>query len=122
MGFLILSALVLAFIWVLILEKIHYECPFLKIFHIYCAGCGGTRMIRSILRLDLYQAFRYNPLLFIFLIFGLIYLLIMFFTYIKKKEIILPSKYSLVIILITLLLYMILRNIEIFSFLIPTEV
>ena len=122
MGFLILSALFFAFIWILILEKIHYECPFLKIFHIYCAGCGGTRMIHSILRLDLYQAFRYNPLLFIYLICGLIYLFILIFIYIKKKEIILPSKYSLMIILIILLLYMILRNIETFSFLIPTEV
>ena len=122
MGFLILASFVLAVISILILEKIHYECPFLKIFHIYCAGCGGTRMIHSILRLDLYQAFRYNPLLFIFLICGIIYLFVMIFIYIKKKEIILPSKYSLMIILIILLLYMILRNIETFSFLIPTEV
>ena len=122
MGFLFLSSLVLAIIWIFILEKIHYECPFLKFFHIFCAGCGGTRMIHSILNFDFYQAFRYNPLLFIFLIIGIIYTLIAIIIYIKKKELILPSKYSLIIILIIFLLYMILRNIGIFSFLIPTEV
>ena len=122
MGFLIFCSLVLAFIWVLILEKIHYKCPFLNYLHIYCAGCGGTRMIHSLIRFDFYQAFRYNPLLFIFLIIGLIYLFIMTIIYIKKKELILPSKYTLIIILLFFLLYMILRNIEAFSFLIPTEV
>lgn len=79
-------------------------------------------MIHSILNFDFYQAFRYNPLLFIFLIIGIIYTLIAIIIYIKKKELILPSKYSLIIILIIFLLYMILRNIGIFSFLIPTEV
>ena len=122
MGFLILGSLVLAFIWILILEKIHYKCPFLNYLHIYCAGCGGTRMMHSLIRLDFYQAFRYNPLLFIFLILGLIYLLIMIIVYIKKKELILPSKFTLIAILLVLLIYMILRNIEAFSFLIPTEV
>lgn len=31
----------------------------------YCPGCGGTRMMIALFQGNLYQAFRYNPLLFI---------------------------------------------------------
>ena len=121
-GFLIFGCFIFSFIWVMLLYKIKYHCPFLHFFHIYCAGCGGTRMILSILRLDFYQAFRYNPLLFILFILGIIYFIIMIFIYIKKKIIVVPSFYSLLILLFILLVYMVLRNIPEFSFLIPTKV
>ena len=42
--------------------------------------------------------------------------------YIKKKVLLVPSKKTLIFIAISLLLFMILRNIELFSYLIPTEV
>lgn len=79
-------------------------------------------MIKSLFHLDFYQAFRYNPLLFILLICGIIYLIINIVLYIKKKALIKPSVKILVFILILLIVYMILRNIPLFSYLIPTEV
>ena len=79
-------------------------------------------MIKSLFHLDFYQAFRYNPLLFILLICGIIYIIINIILYIKKKPLIKPSIKILVFILILLIVYMILRNIPLFSYLIPTEV
>ena len=43
-------------------------CVFKNLFDIECAGCGGTRMFLSILKLDFYQAFRYNPYVFSLLV------------------------------------------------------
>ena len=122
MGILFLCSFLFLVIWLFILEKIQYKCPFHKYLHIYCPGCGGTRMIRSILRFDFYQAFRYNPLLFILFIIAIIFIIIAIIIYKKKKILVLPSKYSLIVLLIVLVIYMIVRNISIFSYLIPTEV
>lgn len=83
----------------------------------YCPGCGITRMFFSIIELDLYQAFRYNPLIFILLILSIIYLIINKF--IKKIVI---KKNFLIILLIIIILFGILRNIDLFSYLKPTNV
>lgn len=79
-------------------------------------------MFISIIDFNFYQAFRYNPLLFILLIICFIYIIISIFIYIKKKVIYIPSNKLLISILIVLIGYMILRNISYFSYLIPTEV
>lgn len=42
-----------------------YECPIYKVTGLKCPGCGGTRMLKSILRFDFKQAFLFNPFLFI---------------------------------------------------------
>ena len=39
------------------------ECLLLKIFHIYCPGCGGTRSLRALLRFDIVSSFRLNAIL-----------------------------------------------------------
>ena len=49
------------------LETIGYKCIYRELFNIYCAGCGSTRMIKTIIHLNFYQAFRYNPLFFIYI-------------------------------------------------------
>ena len=117
----IIILIFLIFLYVL-LQNIHYDCPFHYFLNIWCPGCGGTRMIGAILQLDFYQAFRYNPLLFILVITGILYFIYMIVHYIKKKEILIPSLKVWIIILILLIIYMILRNIPMFSYLIPTEV
>ena len=96
------------------------ECPFLKYLHVFCPGCGITRMFISIINLDFYQAFRYNSLLFIFFIIFIIYFILSLFINIKlsKKQI-----FKLSIILLSIvLIYGILRNIPAFAFLAPTEI
>lgn len=42
-----------------------YKCPFYYIFNFPCAGCGITRAYKSLLALDIKQAFRYHPLFWI---------------------------------------------------------
>lgn len=42
-----------------------YTCLVRAITGWYCAGCGGTHMVFAICRGEFYQAFRYNPFLFI---------------------------------------------------------
>ena len=69
----------LIIISILILEDIiSIPCPFHFITGLYCPGCGITRMIKSILKLDFYQAFRYNQLLFILLPFFIIIIIDLF--------------------------------------------
>lgn len=37
-------------------------CFIKKLFHIYCPGCGGTRALSSMIRLDIMSSLRQNPL------------------------------------------------------------
>ena len=82
-------------------------CIFHELTNFYCPGCG-------ILKFDFYQAFRYNPLVFILLICFIIYKLINL-----KFKIKLP-KYTSYVLLVIVILYGILRNIDTFGFLKPT--
>lgn len=88
-------------------------CPIHKFLKLYCPGCGITRMILSILKLDFYKAFRYNMLLFILSPFFLFLFIESIYSDIKSKEPFykrISNKvwYSLIIILI---IYGVLRNI-----------
>ena len=79
-------------------------------------------MFLSLFTLDIYQAFRYNPLLFILLIISTIYIIIKFFSVkLLKKEIRIPN-YIIYILLVILLIYWIIRNIPWFNYLVPTIV
>lgn len=97
-------------------------CIFHKITGLYCPGCGITRMLFSIIRLDFYQAFRYNPLVFIML---LLYILYKFLSSVVelcfKRKIKIP-KHIYYIILIIVILFGIVRNlpVPVFEYLKPT--
>lgn len=97
-------------------------CLFKNLFDIECAGCGGTRMFLSILKLDFYQAFRYNPYAFSLLVIGGIYVLYALIMKCLKKKIFIPNIKLLYVFLFTTFLFMILRNIPGFEFLLPTDV
>ena len=97
-------------------------CVFKNLFDIECAGCGGTRMFLSILKLDFYQAFRYNPYVFSLLVIGGIYVLYALIMKCLKKKIFIPNIKLLYVFLFTTFLFMILRNIPGFEFLLPTDV
>ena len=121
----ILSILVLIlviFILFDIFEVIGIPCPFYEYLHFYCPGCGSTRMIRSLLHFEFYQAFRYNPLLFILLFpFGGVIIAEIVYS-IKNKKMFNISTKIYVILLIIILIYWILRNIPFFSWLAPTVI
>lgn len=101
--------------------NVYINCPIKEITGLYCPGCGITRMLQAILQLNFYQAFRYNPLLFISLPFFI------FFTIegiITKKDPLynkIPNK-TLITIIIIFIIYGILRNLPLFDFLAPTIV
>ena len=48
--------------------NIGIPCIFHELTGLYCPGCGITRMFFAIIELKFYDAFRYNPLVFILLI------------------------------------------------------
>lgn len=93
-------------------------CIIHKITNLYCPGCGITRMFFSLLNLNFYQAFRYNPLIFI-LLCG--YVLLKLSEIIIRKKIKISSK-VIIAILIIVITFGILRNIPYFSYLLPTTV
>lgn len=94
------------------------SCIFYELTNLYCPGCGITRMFLAIFNLEFYQAFRYNPLVFCYLILGIIYLIICI---IKKKIIKIPRNILILLVVITLLFWL-LRNISYFSWLAPTNI
>lgn len=101
---------------------IMFVCPIHYLLHLYCPGCGITRMFISLFKLDFYQAFRFNPYMFILLILAVIYglfCLIKFIIYKKKPHI---NIKIIIGIAYSLLIYMVLRNIPLFDFLAPTEI
>ena len=119
--FIIVCAIgIIAIIGISILHyyNIGIPCIFYKLTNLYCPGCGITRAIISLLKLDFYQAFRYNSLVIILLPFLLIYNIYIWIFNGKKK---LPQ-YVWIILLILVILYGILRNIHLFEFLAPTIV
>ena len=116
----LISFLIIYFILSELLD-VGIPCLFYEITGYYCPGCGITRLLFSLLKLDFYQAFRYNPLIFILIIITGIYWLVKF---ILKKfmniSIAIPN-YVYYILLVIVIIFGILRNIPMFDFLNPTE-
>ena len=99
----------------------YIPCIFHKITHLYCPGCGITRMIISIFKLNFYQAFRYNPLMFILAPFLVIYEIIYYINWLQDKYFKIPKKTWYILLIITII-YTILRNINYYNYLIPTKI
>lgn len=111
----IIFLLICASVFVVFFTRI--PCLFNKITGFYCPACGVARMFRSLIELEIYQAFRYNPLVFILLIIVFGYGLICI---INKKIIKIENKYLLMLVTI-IIMFWFLRNIPFFSFLAPTK-
>lgn len=62
---LILLAIPLYYLYVNVFLKLIPEqlirCSVARFLHLYCPGCGGTRAVGALLRLDILGAFRLNP-------------------------------------------------------------
>ncbi len=114
----ILIIVILAYYFLSQKYHIGIPCPIHYFTGLYCPGCGITRMIFSLINFDFYQAFRFNPLVFILLIGFFIWKLL---EILFQKKIVLNNKitYTLLIIVIT---FGIMRNIPLFSYLLPTVI
>lgn len=97
-------------------------CIIKNLFGIDCAGCGATRMFGALLKLDFYQAFRYNPFMFSLIVISIIYLIYVIAIKLLKKKVWFPNIKWLYVLLVLIILFMILRNIPGLEFLLPTEV
>ncbi|WP_338543751.1 DUF2752 domain-containing protein [Paenibacillus tundrae] len=97
------------------LTGIGIPCVFHEVTGLYCPGCGITRSLGAILRLDIHEAFRYNMLIFILAPLYLLYMLAVKKDWVNLKNGLLYSMLGLTIS------FGILRNIPIFSWMEPTS-
>ena len=122
-----IAILCIAFLFLILFlfDIITIPCIFHEITGLYCSGCGISRMTKEIFRLNFYQAFRYNPLCFILFPLLLIYLIYSIYLWITEKEDKIIKKIDpkiIYILLIIVILFGIMRNIPMFSFLKPTKI
>ena len=97
-------------------------CLINKHFGFICPGCGITRMLFSIVKLDFKKAFMYNQLLFILLPFIIGYIIYYTILYIKGDKDRILSKIPLwiwIILFVIIIVYTICRNLPWFPFLRP---
>lgn len=113
--------LICMFLYIKVSNYYNFEidCIFYKLTGLYCPGCGITRMFESLFNLKFYQAFRFNPLVFVLLILFIIYLIIGLF--ISKPTLKKINKIIIYPLLLIIVIYGILRNFPTFSYLIPTQ-
>lgn len=112
--FLIYAILIIRF-------DIGIPCVFYEITGLYCPGCGITRLCLSLFEGDVYQAFRYNPIIFIDL--PILFILFVLNIFLKNNKNIKKITDVIIIFLATItIIFGVIRNIPIFSFLAPTQI
>ena len=116
------SLVILVYVFYYIVFQHGIPCIFHTLTGFYCPGCGITRMFLSLISFDFYQAFRFNPVVFLLVLITPFYFLFTTF-YLKKtgKKWILPNAIY-IILLVILIVFGFLRNLEFFSYLAPTIV
>ncbi|ADL53557.1 hypothetical protein Clocel_3891 [Clostridium cellulovorans 743B] len=101
-------------------------CLFKKITGFYCPGCGSTRAIHALLNLNIWQAFRYNMLMVTLLPYMVYEMTAIILKILFNKEIPrIPMNGKVIYaLLITIILYWLFRNINLYPFkiLAPTEI
>ena len=103
----------IAYLIFVLLTEIRIPCIFYEITGLKCPGCGITRMIVSVARLDLASAFKYNPFLFITGPFILLYLAFLEIKYVLSGSTAMDKWTALVWIeLILAIVYCVMRNIS----------
>ncbi len=106
------------------LTHIGIPCVFRVITDKYCPGCGVSRMCVSLIKGDIYGAFRYNMLVLAFLPFILIFGLRRAIGFVKNGES-QTNKVEAVFVTAAAVLtiaFWIMRNTETFSYLAPIDV
>lgn len=118
----VIGVLVLLIVYSKVVFNIGVVCPVHEILGLDCPGCGGTRMALALLELDFYQAFRYNPFLFITLpIWAVIYCW-QILGYIRNNTLWSKLDITLIIYGIMLAIFGIIRNLPVLNWLAPTVV
>ena len=99
------------------------HCPFYEIFHLFCPGCGSTRLLFALIHGDFHTAFNANCLLFVLLPFYFAILIYQIYRYIRfnDREIKKPIMYFLYFTIALFVIFAIVRNIYPHSPLAPLE-
>jgi hypothetical protein len=123
----VISVILISFGYYFFYKATHIglACPIHEMFHVDCPGCGLSRMIFSIIELDFYQAFRYNPLMFVLSPFIIVFAVDLIIAFIHDRKSKIVSKIPLfawIIIYVVILVFGVIRNIEPFTYLKVTEV
>ena len=107
----VLGAGILYFVFTTV-TKIGIPCPFRLITGFQCPGCGISRMLISLVKLDFVSAFQYNP--FILLTLPILCFIVFYsdYLYIRKGDGSL-GKWNILLIfeLVGLLVFAVLRNV-----------
>lgn len=89
------------------------KCWTVELFHLYCPGCGGTRALHALVRLDFISVLKFNPILPVaILVYG--YYNIRAFVEIKRnnEEYFKKNKFILIYVVIVVgFIYFLVRNI-----------
>lgn len=118
----ILALMILLIVYSKLQFDIGVVCPFKEILNIECPGCGGTRMAVSLLNLDIYQAIRYNAYVCITLPILAYVFIRQAYVFIFKNQILDWLDKFLVIYAGGMVIFGVLRNISLFSWLAPTYI
>jgi len=94
-------------------------CIFHQVTGYYCPGCGITRAFFSLLQLDVVNAFRYNSLVICMLPIFLISGGIGYYNWLYDKKVKNVPDWTWYILILITILFGILRNTDLFSFLQP---
>lgn len=120
----LLAYFILGIVYYLFVEltSIYIPCVFHEITHLWCPGCGVTRMLINIVRGNFKKAFHCNQLLFISFPIFLIIIIDLFYSNMKSKTPLYEKipKWIYYVYIALLILFMIIRNI--FPYFTPTGI
>lgn len=96
-----------------------WECTFRRITGWDCIGCGATRALEALLRLDFIEAFRYNPVFCIALPAGLFWLVLFtknaFSRKYKPPFRHIAPKWCVAVICLLLVVFLVVRNLPFYQ-------
>lgn len=113
--FFIVEIIITCFIMILINKNISLpECYFYKNYGILCPSCGGTRCVTNFFQGNLTEAFKYNKIYFVMILYLIILNIVIIINLISKKErmtILYPRIKYLYVFVLVCLIYFVFRNI-----------
>ena len=109
----LLISSILAYDYITVNYNLSIPCLINKCFGIYCPGCGLTHAANALLRLNFYEAFKYNALSIILLPALFIFLVVVIWKLVFKKQdfVIKLNIFYLVVFVGILIIYGVIRNI-----------